>query len=138
MNYAVFTFISLPIAGILSVRLSDMAFDVLKSIRPLIVSLGNFLSSSEPLREMRSDLQKRIREIVDELGPTVFPDFQELKELNKPKSPPQPPNFTNFNEVAVKLGRNLEMIRDIDFGEEGIAGDAYRAQFGDGFDKIEF
>lgn len=128
-------------------RLSDIAIDVLKSTRPLIVSLGNVLSSSEPLREMRGDLQKRIREIVDELGPQVFPDFEEIRELNKPREPPSAASSpsTNFNRSAAdKLGRgqNIESIKayenetfeDVDL----FSRDAYNEQFGKAFDKVEF
>jgi hypothetical protein len=74
---------TLPLLGLASIRLSDLAVDVLKSIRPLIVSLGNLMSSSEPLREMRANLQKKIRHLVDELGPQLFPgEFEEIRILN--------------------------------------------------------
>lgn len=147
INYAIFTFVSLPVAGILSVRLSDIALDVLKSTRPLVVSLGNVLSSSEPLREMRSDLQKRIREIVDELGTSVFPDFDEIRELNKPKTPPSSMSSPsmNFNRSAAdKLGRSkdIETIRAYENDNfenvDLFSSIAYKEQFGDAFDKVEF
>lgn len=54
---AVSFFVALPMIGMSTVRLSDLAIDVSKSIPPLLVSLGNVVSSSEPLREMRADLQ---------------------------------------------------------------------------------
>jgi hypothetical protein len=79
----VVTLVALPLLGMASIRLSDVAVDVLKSIRPLIVALGNIMSSSEPLREMRSNLQKKIRHLVDELGPQLFPgEFEEIRILN--------------------------------------------------------
>jgi hypothetical protein len=77
------TVVALPLLGLASIRLSDVAIDVLKSIRPLIVALGNLMSSSEPLREMRLNLQRKIRHLVDDLGPELFPgEFEEIRLFN--------------------------------------------------------
>jgi hypothetical protein len=51
----------------------DLAADLLKSIRPMVVAVGDTMSSSQPLREMRSELQQQIRELVFEHGPNFFP-----------------------------------------------------------------
>ncbi len=99
-------FVTLPFIGTATIRLSDLAFDVSKSIRPLVVSLGNTLSSSEPLREMRAELQVKIRNLVDELGPEAFDDFEETRILRKE-------DFSNnFDAVAAeKLGRSKTLDR---------------------------
>jgi glycerol-3-phosphate O-acyltransferase/dihydroxyacetone phosphate acyltransferase len=92
------TFIIIPLLSVATIGLSDLAVDVMKSIRPLIVSIGNVMSSSEPLREMRSDLKTKIRNIVDEFGPEVFPGFEETRTINH--------NSNDYNrEAANKLGR---------------------------------
>jgi hypothetical protein len=58
-----------------AVRSTEISFDVLKSIRPLIVSIGNSVSSSEPLRDMRKKLQIKIRNFVAEVRPVIFPEL---------------------------------------------------------------
>ena len=58
-----------------AVRSTEISFDVLKSIRPLIVSIGNSVSSSEPLRDMRRKLQVKIRNFVAEVRPVIFPEL---------------------------------------------------------------
>jgi glycerol-3-phosphate O-acyltransferase/dihydroxyacetone phosphate acyltransferase len=95
------TTLIIPILGVASIGLSDIAVDLLKSVRPLIVSIGNVMSSSEPLREMRAELQKKIRHLVDELGPDLFPDFENIRIMNHSRE--------NYNRKAAdKLGRGIE------------------------------
>lgn len=68
-----------PILGYSTIIISDIGLDIAKSLPPIIVSLGNTISSSEPLRELRRKLKNNIEQIVRELGPSVFPDFEDSR-----------------------------------------------------------
>lgn len=72
-----------PILSGLSIYLADFLNDLTSSIRPLIVSLGNIFSSSEPLREMRAELQEKIRNLVEELGPLLYDNFEDIRVVRK-------------------------------------------------------
>lgn len=103
---AIFFFVALPIVGISSIRLSDLAFDVSKSIRPLIVSIGNVMSSSEPLRELRAELQVKIRAMVDEMGPEIFEDFEEFRVVKKADLLEE---NGEFDDIAKKMNRSRKL-----------------------------
>ncbi len=56
------------------------------------------MSSSEPLREMRADLQLKIRNLVEEVGPELFKDFEKSRVF--------PKEAVEVHQVAAtKLGR---------------------------------
>jgi hypothetical protein len=82
MNMTIF-FVLYPVLGYATILVGDVGIDIAKSLPPLLVSLGNTLSSSAPLRELRKKLKDEILKLVQELGPVVFPDFEETK-LNAP------------------------------------------------------
>ncbi|KAJ3318504.1 hypothetical protein HDV06_000437 [Boothiomyces sp. JEL0866] len=93
-------FISLPILSMVTIRSSENAYNLLASIRPLIVSIGNTMSSSEPLRASRQKLQQKIRDLVNQLGPEVFPNFEEIRVVS------QDGHVKGFSKVAAnKMGR---------------------------------
>ena len=77
-----------PIISGLSIYLADLLFDLTNSIRPLLISLSDVTSSTEPLREMRADLQIKIRALVEELGPEFYGSakkFQDIRVISKEK-----------------------------------------------------
>ncbi|KAI8926826.1 hypothetical protein BC831DRAFT_511395 [Entophlyctis helioformis] len=67
--------ILLPLLGLASIRISDIGLDILKSLPPLYVAATTPHHSSKPLRELREDLQRKMTDLIRELGPEVFPDF---------------------------------------------------------------
>jgi glycerol-3-phosphate O-acyltransferase / dihydroxyacetone phosphate acyltransferase len=130
---AISFFVTLPIVGIASIRLSDLAFDVSKSIRPLIVSIGNVMSSSEPLRELRAELQAKIRLMVEEMGPEIFEDFEEIRVVKKEDIIEE---SGEFEEIAKKLHRSRKLtspsLSQVDNDPQG------NAFFSAELDKVRF
>ncbi|BGP30137.1 Glycerol-3-phosphate/dihydroxyacetone phosphate acyltransferase [Rhodotorula toruloides] len=70
------TFAGLPFIGVAALKFGEVGMDVYKSMRPLLLSL---IPGKEPelkrLRHMRETLASELNELVDELAPTVFEDF---------------------------------------------------------------
>ena len=90
------------------------------------------MSSSEPLREMRADLQVKIRNLVEEVGPELFEDFQKTRVV-----PKEMLNADEYHRVAAeKLGRGRKASFEL-FDEE-----AHHLHintvFGKEVDKIQF
>ena len=89
-----------PVLGYATIILGDRGIDIAKSIPPLLVSLGNTVSSSEPLRECRRKLQISLRGLVEEFGPTLFADFEKTRILNRTRKP-----SVTESHIAKTLGR---------------------------------
>ena len=75
-------FVIYPVLGYATIIVSDMGLDIAKSLAPLVVSLGNVVSSSEPLRELRKKLKHNIEKLVTDLGPEVFPELDRRPSSN--------------------------------------------------------
>ncbi|KAI8910960.1 hypothetical protein EDD86DRAFT_189537 [Gorgonomyces haynaldii] len=69
-------FVLYPVLGYATILVGDIGIDIAKSLPPLMVSLGNVVSSSEPLRELRRKLKDNIEKLVKDLGPEVFPELE--------------------------------------------------------------
>jgi glycerol-3-phosphate O-acyltransferase/dihydroxyacetone phosphate acyltransferase len=75
-----FQIILFPSACFAALRFGEIGMDIFKSIRPLVLSLNpNSSNTLVKLRERRARLQAEITEIVDELGPELFPDFDKQR-----------------------------------------------------------
>ncbi|KAI3645766.1 hypothetical protein MP228_008694 [Amoeboaphelidium protococcarum] len=79
----VLTMNALPLISYAAIIYGESAVDIMKSIKPLYLSLSSQkgLKQLLELRRMRSELQKDIITLVDELGPTVFGDKFEKSRL---------------------------------------------------------
>ncbi|KAJ3270588.1 hypothetical protein HDV01_007684 [Terramyces sp. JEL0728] len=123
-------FITLPILSMVTIRSSENAYNILASIRPLIVSIGNTMSSSEPLRVSRQKLQQKIRDLVNHLGPEVFPNFEEMRLVGQDGQ-------VNFNKIAAsKLGRgNVDGTAVTKLGQDDTY--ALNTVFGEELDKVK-
>ena len=59
-----------------ALRIGEIGMDILKSLPPLFVALNPRSSSSLiKLRARRQDLSVKVTNLINELGPEVFPDF---------------------------------------------------------------
>lgn len=71
-----------------ALRVGEIGMDVLKSLRPLFLSIqpgGN--NTLTKLRAERQTLQDRINEVINELGPELYPDFDHQRIINDPTHP---------------------------------------------------
>lgn len=63
-----------------ALRFGEIGMDIVKSLRPLLLSLNPTSSNVlVKLRKKREELQERINEIINELGPQLFPDFDQQR-----------------------------------------------------------
>ncbi|KAK4502991.1 hypothetical protein PRZ48_006418 [Zasmidium cellare] len=85
---AIFGLIFFPALCFGALRFGEIGMDIFKSLRPLVLSLnptqGNTLVK---LRKKREWLSTRINEIINELGPELFPDFDQQRIINDPEHP---------------------------------------------------
>lgn len=71
--YSLALYIALTFAAL---RIGEIGMDVLKSLPPLFVALNPRSSGSlAKLRARREALAKKVTDLVNELGPEVYPDF---------------------------------------------------------------
>lgn len=64
-------------------RTGEVGSDVLKSLPPLISSVFGNRDELQELKDLRGRLSFEITEVVNNLGPKVFPDFDKFNERRK-------------------------------------------------------
>src|SRR5690606_10990514 len=63
-----------------ALRFGEVGMDIFKSLRPLVCCLlptSDF--SIHTLREQRAELSERVTDLINTLGPEMFPDFEQTK-----------------------------------------------------------
>lgn len=89
------TFCVLPALGYAALKFGEAGMDVLKSLRPLFISIvpGN-QHEIKKLRKMREDITEEISSVVDEFGPKMFDNFDRTRMMPQAASPtPRSPTF---------------------------------------------
>ncbi|KAF2842087.1 hypothetical protein M501DRAFT_927937 [Patellaria atrata CBS 101060] len=89
-GYAVF-----PLITYAALRFGEVGMDIFKSLRPLVLSLkpssGNTMVK---LRKTRAELATQVTELINTLGPEMFPDFDASRIIADPfkgdQGPPSP------------------------------------------------
>ena len=90
---AIFGFIFFPAITFAALRFGEIGMDIAKSLRPLILALspssGNILVK---LRARREQLATDVTNLINELGPEMFPDFDSSRIVMGATSetPPSP------------------------------------------------
>ena len=68
-----------------ALRFGEVGMDIFKSLRPLLLSLNPTKANSlEKIRKRREELSVEVTEVINTLGPEVFPDFEETRLLANP------------------------------------------------------
>lgn len=72
-----------PVAILITVaalQFGERGMDIFKSLRPLFICLNPSSSYSiRQLRELRAELSERVTDIINTLGPEMFPDFEHTR-----------------------------------------------------------
>ncbi|KAF9536928.1 hypothetical protein EC957_009350 [Mortierella hygrophila] len=105
----------IPFVTYASIRFGEVGIDIFKSIRPLFLSIiPGEESTIDELRRARSELQKTITDLINELAPEIYPDFDSTRILDpKPNDrPSRSASGTNlaqtiFNTAAQPLSQWL-------------------------------
>ena len=108
ITFGVFFFPSVTFAAL---RIGETGMDIVKSLRPLMLSLNPTSANTlHRLREKRASLSHDVTEVINTLGPEMFPDFDSARiiadpfkdgALQEPKSPNFPRSHTRTPSGAV-------------------------------------
>ncbi|MCJ1274906.1 hypothetical protein MMC21_002704 [Puttea exsequens] len=96
-----FGFILFPAITFAALRIGETGMDIVKSLRPLVLSLNPTSANTlHQLRETRATLSREVTEVINTLGPEMFPDFDDVRIVadpfrggahqQEPKSPKSP------------------------------------------------
>ena len=93
----VFGIVFFPSITFAALRIGETGMDIVKSLRPLVLSLyPTSANTLQKLREKRVTLSHEVTEVINTLGPEMFPDFDSARiiadpfrdgALQSPKSP---------------------------------------------------
>lgn len=68
-----------------ALRIGEVGMDILKSLRPLILSLNPTSANTlVRLRERRAELSQQVTDVINTLGPELFPDFDATRIVADP------------------------------------------------------
>jgi glycerol-3-phosphate O-acyltransferase/dihydroxyacetone phosphate acyltransferase len=93
----VFGYVFFPTITYAALRFGEIGMDIAKSLRPLFVALspahGTMLVR---IREKRASLSAQVTELINTLGPEMFPDFDSTRVIADPfREGPHSPNPLN-------------------------------------------
>ncbi|TID15254.1 putative glycerol-3-phosphate o-acyltransferase protein [Venturia nashicola] len=92
-GYTVFPFITYG-----ALRFGETGMDIVKSLRPLFVALSPWHGSMLfKLRERRAALAARVTDVINTLGPEMFPDFDSARIVADPFQSPTTPGSLRKN-----------------------------------------
>ena len=93
----VFGVVFFPSITFAALRIGETGMDIVKSLRPLVLSLyPTSANTLQKLREKRATLSEEVTDVINTLGPEMFPDFESTRiiadpfrdgALQSPKSP---------------------------------------------------
>ncbi|KAL2005785.1 hypothetical protein VTN00DRAFT_10278 [Thermoascus crustaceus] len=78
-------FVLFPSITFAALRIGEVGMDILKSLRPLILSLNPTSANTlVRLRERRAELSQQVTDVINTLGPELFPDFDATRIVADP------------------------------------------------------
>jgi glycerol-3-phosphate O-acyltransferase / dihydroxyacetone phosphate acyltransferase len=85
----------LPTITYLSLRFGEVGMDIVKSLRVLFLCMiPTSKSNVERLRLQRERLQVQVNEVIDTLGPELYPDWENQRLIKPQRTPGSPPSPT--------------------------------------------
>lgn len=80
-----FGYIFFPSITFAALRVGEIGMDILKSLRPLVLSLNPTSANTlVKLRKRRTELSEQVTELINTLGPEMFPDFDGARIVSDP------------------------------------------------------
>ncbi|KAB8239341.1 hypothetical protein ETB97_006978 [Aspergillus alliaceus] len=74
-----------PTITFAALRIGEVGMDILKSLRPLVLSLNpSSANSLVKLRQKRASLAQQVTDAINTLGPELFPDFDAARIVTDP------------------------------------------------------
>jgi len=101
-------YIIFPAITFAALRFGEIGMDIAKSLRPLVLSLiphkGSMMSR---LREQRAKLVEQVTDVINELGPELYPDFDRQRLITDPQpdtaSSPTSRNSLRRSDVSFSM-----------------------------------
>jgi|SRR5215469_8604550 len=91
----VFGYILFPTITYAALRFGEIGMDIFKSLWPLIVALSPQQSNVlVRLRQRRSELAAEVTDLINTLGPEMFPDFEHTRIIHDPSTEQNGPQIT--------------------------------------------
>ena len=82
-----------PAFCFMALRFGEIGMDIFKSLRPLLLSISPGSSYMlVKLQDRREDLTTRINDLINELGPELYPDFNSQRIIDDPSHPLHSPD----------------------------------------------
>ncbi|KAK3333775.1 hypothetical protein B0T19DRAFT_136551 [Cercophora scortea] len=76
-----------PAITFAALRFGEVGMDILKSLRPLVMCINPSSSYNiQQLRERRAELSAQVTELINTLGPEMFPDFEHTRLVSQGES----------------------------------------------------
>ncbi|KAF9913958.1 hypothetical protein BX616_009248 [Lobosporangium transversale] len=97
----------IPFVTYASIRFGEVGIDIFKSIRPLFLSIipGEENTINE-LRKSRAELQKTINQLINELAPEIYPDF-DSKRILDPSPNDRPSRAASRSASGTNLAQTI-------------------------------
>ncbi|PLB55054.1 putative glycerol-3-phosphate acyltransferase Sct1 [Aspergillus steynii IBT 23096] len=74
-----------PTITFAALRIGEVGMDILKSLRPLVLSLNpSSANTLVKLRQRRAELAQQVTDAINTLGPELFPDFDAARIVTDP------------------------------------------------------
>ena len=126
----VFGYIFFPAITFAALRFGEVGMDVVKSLRPLVLSLNPSSSNTiHKLRERRAQLSTNVTDLINTLGPEMFPDFDAARIVADPfrAESPVSPTFAGFqprdsNHSGISEAETPPMLRRFSNADVATAG----------------
>ncbi|KAL2040855.1 hypothetical protein N7G274_006313 [Stereocaulon virgatum] len=81
----IFGMVVFPSITFAALRIGESGMDIVKSLRPLALSLNPTSANTlHKLREKRATLSREVTEVINTLGPEMFPDFDSNRIIADP------------------------------------------------------
>jgi len=81
----IFGYIFFPAVTFAALRFGEVGMDIVKSLRPLVLSLNPTSSNTiHKLRQRRAQLSAEVTDVINTLGPEMFPDFDAARIVADP------------------------------------------------------
>lgn len=112
-------YIVFPAITFAALRFGEIGMDIFKSLRPLVLSLNPSSSNSlVKLRARREWLVENVTDVINELGPELFPDFDQQRIISDPNHPlhspsasPRPPGTPSHRRDNSGSAGDLDYLR---------------------------
>lgn len=99
-----FGYILFPTITFAALRFGEVGMDIVKSLRPLILALNPASSNTlHELRKRREELSAQVIDVINTLGPEMFPDFDSARIIFDPFVKYSPKGFSSRRHSSVSV-----------------------------------